>query len=62
MSQLELQASYANEIEKLKRFINATEVLTDLTEAAAAKTAEELEDTKAVLQGMEKQTANTKKK
>ena len=62
MSQLELQASYANEIDRLRIAISATEVLTDLSEAAAAKTAEELEDVRAVLQGMEKQTANTKKK
>lgn len=62
MSQFELQESYANEIDRLRRAISATEVLTDLSEAAAAKTAEELEDVRAVLQGMEKQTANTKKK
>lgn len=62
MNQSELDKSYVNQIEKLKRYIHVTEMLTDLTEAAAAKTAEELEDTKAVLQGMEKQSFYTKKK
>lgn len=60
MSLQELQASYADQISQLKRTLAATEMLTDLTEAGAAKTAEELEDAKAIIEGMSKQSKGKK--
>ena len=62
MSQQELQASYDDEIDQIKKLIIATEQLTDLTESAMAKTADELEEAKALIEGLQKQQANSKKK
>ena len=62
MSQQELKASNADEIDTIKKLIKATDQLTELAEAASAKTADELEEARTLIEGLQKQRTNSKKK